>query len=131
MPCCMDYLRRRIRSIRPDMTATQLQGEKALKSAEERFRDWAASHEVRVERVLPMASFEESRPNTVIYIFFPTDSDLERHRKAQELSEIEACYRKWLTEALYPMDRFPVTLHFGSQQHLEEAYGGSIYTFLR
>jgi hypothetical protein len=61
------------------MTATQFQGEQALKSAESKFRDWAASNQVTVARVLPMASFDESRPNSAIYIFFPTDSDLERH----------------------------------------------------
>jgi len=113
------------------MTATQLQGEKAFKSAEGRFRDWAASNEVMVARVLPVATFEESRPNTVIYIFFPTDSDLERHQKARKLQEIEMLYRKWLTEALYPMDRFPVTFEFVSDQLIEEAYGGSIYNYLR
>jgi len=113
------------------MTATQLQGEKALKSAEGRFRDWAASNEVMVARVLPVARFDESLPSTVIYIFFPTDLDLERHRKARKLQEIEVFYRKWLTEALYPMDRFPVTFEFVSDQLIEEAYGGSIYNFLR
>ncbi len=109
------------------MTATELQGKKALKSAEGRFRDWAASNEVSVDRVLPVASFEESRPNTVIYIFFPTDSDLDGYRKARKLQEIEILYRKWLTEALYPMDRFPVTFQFVSDQLIEKAYGGSIY----
>lgn len=113
------------------MTATQLQGEKALKSVEGRFRDWAAFNELSVERVSAVASFEESRPNIVIYIFFPTDSDLKRHRKTRQLQEIEILYRKWLTEALYPMDRFPVTFHFVSDQHIEESYGGSIYNFLR
>ena len=113
------------------MTATQLQGEKALKSAEGRFRDWAASNEVLVARVLPVARFDESLPNTVIHIFFPTDLDLARHRKTRKLQEIEMCYRKWLTEALYPMDRFPVTFDFVSDQLIEEAFGGSIYNYLR
>ncbi|HTB85675.1 MAG TPA: hypothetical protein VK742_18660 [Candidatus Sulfotelmatobacter sp.] len=113
------------------MTATQLQGEQAFKSAESRLRDWAASNEVIVTRVLPVAMFEENRPNNVIYIFFPTDSDLERHQKARKLQEIEAFYRKWLTEALYPMDKFPVTFEFVSDQLIEEAYGGIIYNFLR
>jgi hypothetical protein len=117
--------------VRLNMTATQLQGNKALKSAEGRFRDWAASNEVSVVRVLPVAPFEESRPNTVIYIFFPTDSDLDGYRKARKLQEIEIFYRKWLTEALYPMDRFPVTFEFVSDQLIEKAYGGSIYNFLR
>ncbi|MEI6077794.1 MAG: hypothetical protein WCS94_19585 [Verrucomicrobiota bacterium] len=113
------------------MTATQFQGEKALKSAEGRFRDWAASNEVTVARVLPVARFDESLPSTVIYIFFLTGVDVERYRKAHKLHEIELFYRKWLTEALYPMDRFPVTFEFVSDQLIEEAYGGSIYNFLR
>jgi hypothetical protein len=113
------------------MTATQLQGAMAFKSAEGSFRDWAAANEVSIGRVLPMASFEESRPNTAIYIFFPTDSDLEKYRNARKLQEIEVCYRKWLTEALYPMARFPVTFYFVSDQHIKEAYGGNLYDFLR
>lgn len=115
---------------RLNMTATQLQGEKALKTAEDKFRDWAASNEVMVARVLPLARFEESHPNTVIYIFFPTDSDLESYQKARKFQEIEVSYRKWLTEALYPMDRFPVTFKFISDQFIEEAWGGNIYNFL-
>jgi len=113
------------------MTATQLQGEKALKSAEGRFRGWAASNKVVVARVLAVASFEESHPNTVVYIFFPTDSDLEKLRETSKLQEIEVFYSQWLAEALYPMDRFPVTFQFISAQHIEESYGGSIYSFLR
>ena len=79
------------------MTATQLQGQKALKSAEASFRAWAATHGVTVDRVLPLATFEERDPNTPIHIFFPTDADLVNYRKANRLSEIETLYRKWLT----------------------------------
>jgi hypothetical protein len=113
------------------MTATQIQGEKALKFAESKFRDWAAHNGVSVQLVLPLAYFEERNPSTLIYIFFPTDSDLQGHRVTHKLQEIESCYRKFLAEALFPMDRFPVSFRFDSHQHVQESYDGNIYNYLR
>jgi hypothetical protein len=113
------------------MTATRLQGEKALKSAESKICVWAASNGVSMERVLPMALFEERNPNPVIYIFFPTNSALESYRQTRKLQKIELFYRKCLNEALYPMDRFPVSFRFDSHQNVEEVHGGNYFNYLR
>ena len=86
---------------------------------------------VSVARVLPTALFEERNPVTTIYIFFPTNGDLNRYQETQQLKEIELFYRKCLAEALYPTDRFPVTFHFDSNEHVEKAYGGNLYNYLR
>jgi hypothetical protein len=113
------------------MTATQLQGEKAFKSAEEKFRLWAAGNGMRVHHVLPMAFFEESNPQSLIYVFFPSDSDLESYRQTRKLHQAETCYRKFLIEALFPEDRFPVTFIFDSHQNVQESFGGNYFDYLR
>ena len=78
-----------------------------------------------------MAFFEERNPHTVIHVFFPADSDLESYRQTRKLQEAEISYRKFLVEALFPEDRFPVTFNFGSHQNIEENFGGNYFDYLR
>jgi hypothetical protein len=113
------------------MSANHKQGWVSLKSAEKAFRAWMASKSIPVERIEYVATFEDWDTNTEVYVFFPTNADLERHKTDGAIQEIEAHYRQLLSDAHYPFDRWPVVFLFDSHENVLKNYEGNYFYRLR
>jgi hypothetical protein len=111
------------------MNADHNNGWTALQKAAEDFRKWAASLEIPVNRIEHVATFEPWDKCTEIYVFLATDSDLQRFEG--KLHSIEERYREFLSNALYPFDRWPVTFHFDSHENVVKNYQGNYFYRLR
>jgi hypothetical protein len=113
------------------MNAYHQKGWAAIKSADGRFLSWANSNGIVVSRIEHVAVFEEWSRGAGIYIFFPTDEDLERHRSIGKLANMETLYRQYLSDAEYPSERFPVLFDFDSHENVVKNYQGSYFYRLR
>src|SRR4051812_37165919 len=113
------------------MSTHHKQGWAALKTAESSFRSWTTASGIAVERVEHVATFEDWDKSTEIYIFFPTDADLERHSEVGTLQLAEARYRELLCDTDYPSERFPVHFFFDSHENVVKNYQGSYFYRLR
>jgi hypothetical protein len=107
------------------------QGWNALKTAASGFLGWAASNNIAVERVEHVATFEDWDKSSEVYIFFPTNVDLERHKETGKLQEIETHYRQLLSDAQYPSERFPIRFFFDSHENVVKNYEGNYFYRLR
>jgi hypothetical protein len=113
------------------MNAQSKQGWSALKTAKSGFLNWAASNDIAVHCVEYVAGFEDWHKRAEIYVFFPTDTDLEQHRKTGRLQVIEAHYRQLLAEAQYPQERCPAHFYFDSHENVVKNYEGNYFYRLR
>jgi hypothetical protein len=112
-------------------TAQHKQGWQALKSAEQIFLVWAVSRSISIERIEYVASFESWSKTNGVYVFFPNDSDLERHRAAGTIQQIETTYRQALADSHYPFERWPIVFYFDSHENVLKNYEGSYFYRLK
>jgi hypothetical protein len=113
------------------MSPSQRRGWASLKRARKRFRAWARSEGIPVERVEHVATFEDWDTSSAVVIFFKTDSDLQRLKAEGRLEAIESRYRQCLADARYPSERFPVLLEFDSHENVVKNYQGSYFCRMR
>jgi hypothetical protein len=113
------------------MNAQSRQGWDALKTAKSGFLNWAASNDIAVACVEHVAVFEDWNKSSEIYVFFPTDKDLERHKESGQLQMIETHYRQFLADAQYPSERFPIRFYFDSHENVLKNYEGNYFYRLR
>jgi hypothetical protein len=108
------------------MNAQSEQVWNAIEIAKSGFLKWAASNDIAVYCV-------EYVPNTPIeiYVFFPTNKDLQQHKETGRLQAIKAHYRQLLAEAQYPQERFPVYFYFDSHENVVKNHKGSYFYRLR
>jgi hypothetical protein len=67
-----------------------------------------------------------------VWIFFPTDDDLNQHIRSGATEAIEADFRNILKQLKYPFRRFPrVGFVFDSDENVQKNYEGSYFYRLR
>lgn len=113
------------------MNAQSKQGWYALKTAESGFLKWTVLNDIAVHCVEYVVGFEDWHRRSEIYIFFPTDEDLEQHRETGRLQVIEAHFRQLLAESQYPQEQSLVHFYFDSHENVVKNYEGSYFYRLR
>ena len=106
-------------------------GWRAVKCVRKAFYTWSRKQGIAVERVEHLATFEDWDTRTAIYIFFKTNSELQRLRTDGGLEKIEQWYRQQLTDAHYPSEKWCPQFAFDSHENVVTNFQGSYFYRLR
>ena len=103
-----------------------------LRDTEEKCLLWARQVGVSIHRLESVATFEDWDESAHIWVFFPTDEDLQTQKQSGFTKLLEARYRELLSGAGYDFESFPhLSFGFDSDQNVQEHFEGSYFYRLR
>ena len=103
-----------------------------INQAKERLIGFGAGAGLRIHSVHYVATFAAWDDGIGVWMFFPTDRDLEEYTTSGVTKTLKAEYLKILHELNYPFDKFPkVVFTFDSDENVQRNYEGSYFYRLR
>ena len=100
--------------------------------AREMLLELEASKGIAIHEVHITATFEKWDDGIGVWIFFPTDDELNAYGKKGATEAIETDLRNILKQLKYPFRRFPrVNFVFDSDENVQKNYEGSYFYRLR
>ena len=93
---------------------------------------WARGSSLPLHKIDFVASFEPWDKGIGVFVFYGTDSDLERCTREGTNVLVEARMLKELKTASYPFEAFPqVLFEFDSHENVQKTFQGSYFYRLR
>ena len=105
---------------------------KIIDSAKADLEEWANIHQIPIHRYEFVAVFESWSDSHSLWIFYPTNKDLEKLNKNGTSEKIKQCYQQALEARNFPFSEFPKAgFEFDSDENVRRNYAGNYFYRLR
>ena len=103
-----------------------------IETARSELEGWAKKNGISIFRLEFVAVFEHWSDSHSLWVFYPTNKDLEKYTKDGTSERIKEQYQKSLESNSFPFSEFPkVGFEFDSNENVRNNFSGNYFYRLR